>query len=153
MQRTTIRSISILTASLYISISGINTAFLSLLLSLPLRPPPPPPFCPLNQIDRPADPLQTASQHKLHSYFLSVFFSPSSPSLLETPTQFNNQSVFFCILLFMRVGIEEKTTTGSLQLWDTEITDDISSVLLQRDVSAMSQNPPFLSIIDASSTN
>lgn len=25
--------------------------------------PPPPPFCPLNQIDRPADPLQTASQH------------------------------------------------------------------------------------------
>lgn len=114
MQRTTIRSISILTASLYISISGINTAFLSLFLSLPLRPPPPhppPPSVPLIKLIA----LQTL--YKQHSYFLSVFFSPSSPSLLETPTQFNNQSVFFCILLFMRVGIEEKTT---LQLLRTE---------------------------------
>lgn len=111
MQRTTIRSISILTASLYISISDINTAFLSLLLSLPLRPPPPHPSVPLIKLIA----LQTL--YKQHSYFLSVFFSPSSPSLLETPTQFNNQSVFFCILLFMRVGIEEKTT---LQLLRTE---------------------------------
>lgn len=40
--------------------------------------------------------LQTL--YKQHSYFLSVFFSPSSPSLLETPTQFNNQVSFsaFC---------------------------------------------------------
>lgn len=89
-----------------------SLSFLALISTTETPPPPPhPPSVPLIKLIA----LQTL--YKQHSYFLSVFFSPSSPSLLETPTQFNNQSVFFCILLFMRVGIEEKTT---LQLLRTE---------------------------------